>query len=457
MSTDSSRHQPYSAYRGSGVDWLGEIPAHWKVSTVRRHFHVELGKMLNRSSEDGTGMVKPYLRAANVHWNGVELANAGVNEMEFSAAQLERYRLRPGDLLVTEGGVTVGRSTIWNGELEECYYQNSLNRARVLPGSPLSAKYLYYWMYFTTLNGYVDLVADKATFQHLTNEMLCAFPIIVPHASEQRAIAAFLDRETARLDALIARKERLLVLLAEKRAALISHAVTKGLDPSAPMRDSGIAWLGGIPAHWEVKRLKFLASRMTAGPFGSSLTKDLYTQGGYRVYGQEQVIPGDFTVGDYYIAEELYQQMSQYAVVPGDVLISCVGTFGKVAVVPLDAESGVINPRLIKVAPDRSMIVPEYLGAVLKSGVSFGQFEQASRGGTMGVINLGLISEILIPVPPLSEQRTIREELDSTTRRLDTLLAKVQTAIEKLREYRAALISATVTGKIDVRGEAVRE
>ena len=149
----------YPAYRDSGVDWLGEIPAHWEASTVGRHFSVELGKMLNRATEDGTGIVKPYVRAANVHWNGVELDNAGVNEMEFSSAQLERYRLRPGDLLVTEGGVTVGRSVIWSRELEECYYQNSLNRARVLPGSPLSTKYLYYWMYFTTTNGYVDLVA----------------------------------------------------------------------------------------------------------------------------------------------------------------------------------------------------------------------------------------------------------------------------------------------------------
>jgi type I restriction enzyme, S subunit len=444
---------PYSAYRDSGVTWLGEIPAHWEASTVGRHFSVELGKMLNRATEDGTGIVKPYVRAANVHWSGVELDSAGVNEMEFSPRQLERYRLRPGDLLVTEGGVTVGRSAFWRGELEECYYQNSLNRARALPGSPLSAKYLYYWMYFTTQNGYVDLVADKATFQHLTNKMLLAFPIVVPGASEQRAIAVFLDRETARLDALIGKKERLLALLSEKRAALISHAVTKGLDPSVPMRDSGIAWLGEIPAHWEVKRLKFLASRLTAGPFGSSLTKDLYTQGGYRVYGQEQVIPGDFTVGDYYIAEGLYRLMSQYAVAPGDVLISCVGTFGKVAVVPLDAEPGVINPRLIKVTPDRGLIVPEYLEVVLRSGVSYGQFEQASRGGTMGVINLGLISEILIPVPPLSEQRVILEESDSTTRRLDSLLAKVRAAIDTLREYRAALISAAVTGKIDVRGE----
>jgi type I restriction enzyme S subunit len=221
---------PSVLMRDSGIAWLGEIPAHWEVSTVGRHFGVELGKMLNRSSEDGTGMVKPYVRAANVHWNGVDLNNAGVNEMEFSSAQLERYRLRPGDLLVTEGGVTVGRSVVWSGELEECYYQNSLNRARVLPGSPLSTKYLYYWMYFTTTNGYVDLAADKATFQHLTNKMLSAFPFVVPDGSEQRAIAVFLDGQTAKLDALSAKVRAAIEKLREYRAALIAAAVTGKID-----------------------------------------------------------------------------------------------------------------------------------------------------------------------------------------------------------------------------------
>ena len=160
-----------------------------------------------------------------MHWSGVELDSAGVNEWSSPPRQLAEYRLRPGDLLVTEGGVTVGRSAFWRGELKVLLPEFA-EPTRALPGS-LFAKYLYYWMYFTTQNGYVDLVADKATFQHLTNKMLLAFPIVVPGASEQRAIAAFLDRETARLDALIGKKERLLALLAEKRAALISHTVTK--------------------------------------------------------------------------------------------------------------------------------------------------------------------------------------------------------------------------------------
>ncbi|TEU12004.1 MAG: restriction endonuclease subunit S, partial [Anaerolineales bacterium] len=221
---------PTVQMKDSGIEWLGEIPVHWEVGSVKRYFSVELGKMLNRSTEDGSGIMKPYIRAANVHWSGVELDISGVNEMEFSPNQLDRYRLQPGDLLVTEGGVTVGRSIIWNGELDECYYQNSLNRVISLPGSPVSAKFLYYWMYFTKINGYVDLLAGKATFGHLTNVMLKDFLMPAPGGLEQHAITQFLDRKTAEIDALIVKVQESIDILKEYRTALISAAVAGKID-----------------------------------------------------------------------------------------------------------------------------------------------------------------------------------------------------------------------------------
>ena len=136
----------------------------------------------------------------------------------------------------------------------------------------------------------------------------------LPETDEQRVIAAFLDRETAKIDALVAKKERLIELLQEKRTALITRAVTKGLDPNVPMKDSGVEWLGGIPAHWLVARIKYTLVDRISGPFGSSLTKDSYGGSTYRVYGQEQVIPADFAVGDYYIPESKFRAMKRYAV-----------------------------------------------------------------------------------------------------------------------------------------------
>lgn len=214
---------PNTPMRDSGVEWLGEIPADWEVDLVKRHFQVELGKMLNSSQQrDERGELKPYLRAANVYWDGVWLDD--VNEMIFTQDQLERYRLQKGDLLVTEGGVTVGRSTIWQGEIQDCYYQNSLNRAR--PKGRVPSKFLYYWLYFLKLNGYIDTITEKSTFAHLTNEKLEVIPMTVPPTSQIMKIIQVLDKELAQIDNVEKKVKDAIALLRERRTALIAAAVT---------------------------------------------------------------------------------------------------------------------------------------------------------------------------------------------------------------------------------------
>jgi type I restriction enzyme S subunit len=214
----------------------------------------------------------------------------------------------------------------------------------------------------------------------LPTEQFNDFWLPVPPLAEQGAVATFLDDETAKIDALVEEQKRLIELLKEKRQAVISHAVTKGLNPTAPMKDSGVEWLGEVPAHWCVLRLKVLAESIKAGPFGSAITKDQYVASGYRVYGQEQVIPADFSIGDYFISVEKFEELRQYATSPGDILISCVGTFGKVALVPEDAAAGIINPRLLRLRAG-PLASPEFLCTVLRSDVTFEQFALTSRGG----------------------------------------------------------------------------
>lgn len=208
-----------------------------------------------------------------------------------------------------------------------------------------------------------------------------------------------------------------------------------------------------MPAHWQSKRLKFLASNIKAGPFGSALTKDMYVSSGYRVYGQEQVIPGDFSIGDYYIDQTKFAELAQYEIRPDDLLISCVGTFGKIAVVPVDAEPGIINPRLIRLRTVEG-VLPLFLAEVLRSAVTFEQFSVLSRGGTMDVINIGTLSDIWIALPPIAEQSAILSGITSQMARFDALMTQARTAITLLQERRTALISAAVTGQIDVRGLA---
>jgi type I restriction enzyme S subunit len=167
-----------------------------------------------------------------------------------------------GDLLVSEGG-EVGRSAIWRDEIDDCHFQNSVNRVRAIEEN--STSYLYYWMSVMKDKGYIDVLCNKSTIAHFTAEKVEAVPVPYPPEEEQARIASFLDGETAKIDLLVEKQRRLIELLKEKRQAVISHAVTKGLNPHAPMKDSGSDWLGPIPRNWTYLKLKHLATAITDG------------------------------------------------------------------------------------------------------------------------------------------------------------------------------------------------
>jgi len=219
----------YPKYKDSGVEWLGEVPEGWPVTALKRGFEVTLGKMLQTESSSSDDALLPYLRAANIQWAGVDITDIKV--MWFSERDRRQLRLMPGDLLISEGG-DVGRSCIWSSELEECYFQNSVNRVRALDQN--SNRYLYYWIATIKSKGYVDIICNKSTIAHFTAEKVAAVPVPFPTSGEQQTIAAFLDRETAKIDALVAEQENLIALLKEKRQAVISHAVTKGTSEQLP-------------------------------------------------------------------------------------------------------------------------------------------------------------------------------------------------------------------------------
>ena len=415
----------YPAYTDSVVEWLGSVPAHWDVAPFKRMVSLQNGSDHKHiECDDGypvIGSGGPFAYASEFMHDGESV------------------------LLGRKG--TIDKPLYVKGRF---WTVDTMYWSKVQPGA--FGRFAYYAA-LTIPFGYYS---TNTALPSMTKSVLEAHLLATPPESEQVAIAGFLDRETAKIDALVAEQEQLITLLKEKRQAVISHAVTKGLDPSVPMKDSGVEWLGEVPEHWSAVRLKFLASDIKAGPFGSALTKDMYASSGYRVYGQEQVIPGDFSIGDYYIDEATFAQLAQYATQEGDVLISCVGTFGKIAVVPESAEPGIINPRLIRLRVVDE-VSPNYLAEVLRSTVTFEQFSVLSRGGTMDVINIGTLSDIWVAVPPYSEQQTILGELQKLMREFDALVDEAVLSIELLRERRSALISAAVTGQIDVRGLAHQE
>ena len=264
--TATLKYKPYPAYRPSGVEWLEEIPSHWEVKRLKTFANVQLSNVDKKSEE---GQAEVFLcNYVDVYYN--ERIRLGVDFMSATASegQMRRFSLRKGDVLITkdsESWTDIAVPAVVAQDLPDvlCGY----HLAHIRPGSNCDGAFLSRSFSAIGPRDQFHISANGITRFGLTGDAIRSGEFPLPPLTEQRAIAAFLDRETARIDELVARKERLIELLQEKRTALITRAVTRGLDPSAPMKDSGVEWLGEIPAHWEVKRLKYLADFINGAAF----------------------------------------------------------------------------------------------------------------------------------------------------------------------------------------------
>jgi type I restriction enzyme S subunit len=281
----------------------------------------------------------------------------------------------------------------------------------------------------------------------------------LPPLPEQRAIAAFLDRETARIDALVAKKERLIALLQEQRTALITRAVTRGLDPTVPMKDSGVEWLGEIPAHWEVKRLRHLVARIEQGWSPDCENREA-DEDEWGVLKAGCVNRGAFLESEHKALPGALMPIVSLEIAEGDLLMSRASgsreLVGSVAVVPKCRPRLLLCDKVFRLHPYVERADRYFLAYAMNSRVARSQIEVVLSGGSGLANNIAqeVVKDLLFAQPGLPEQRAIAAFLDRETARIDTLIAKVREAIERLKELRTALISAAVTGKIDVRGEA---
>jgi len=443
----------YPKYKSSGMEWLGNVPEHWKVRSLK---HVVSTPITDGPHETPvfSDVGIPFVSAEAVAGGKIDFSKIRAHiSLEDHHRYSAKYSPKRHDIYMVKSGATTGVTAIVDTDIEfNIWSPLAAIRCDHEIAHPL---YILNFLRSRNFQEAVTLNWSFGTQQNIGMGVLGNLSVVLPPLEEQFAIATFLRFETAKIDALISEQEKLITLLAEKRQTTISHAVTKGLNPDVPMKDSGVEWLGEVPEHWRAARLKLLFEDVKAGPFGSALTKDMYVSSGYRVYGQEQVIPADFSIGDYYINQEKFDELQQYSIRPNDILISCVGTFGRIAIVPVGVEPGVINPRLIRIRVVGS-VLPQYLTTVLRSSVVFEQFSLFSRGGTMDVISIGTLSEIIVTVPPNDEQRNIIAFLNAENSRVDELSAEALRGIALLKERRSALISAAVTGKIDVR-QAVQQ
>jgi type I restriction enzyme S subunit len=435
----------YPTYKDSGVEWLGEVPEHWEVTALKHGYVVTLGKMLQPEAASEGDMLLPYLRAANIRWSGID--DSDIKTMWFSTKDRENLRLQVDDLLVSEGG-DVGRSALWKGEIDECYFQNSVNRVR--PDNGNLTSFLRYWMSTMKDKGYIDVLCNKSTIAHFTAEKVGAVPVPLPPVDEQNAIATFLDHETAKIDALIAEQQRLIELLQEKRQAVISHAVTKGLNPDAPMKDSGVEWLEEVPEHWEVRRLKNLLTRPLQ--YGANEAAEL----------DDPDLPRFVRITDIdetgRLRDDTFRSLphdiaAPYLLEDGDVLLARSGaTVGKSFIYSREWGIACFAGYLIRARMREVVCRARWLHFYCQTLGYWAYVGGTQIQATIQNVNAEKYANLWLPVPPPSEQVVIMDKLAATTNDLDNLTAEAMRAINLLQERRSALISAAVTGQIDVRG-----
>lgn len=320
----------------------------------------------------------------------------------------------------------------------------------VLRPSKFDAHYLHYLLVSSEFIERVDTSTYGARMPRASWNFIGNIKVPYPDESKQREIASFLNDSTTYIDTLIDKMKNFRELFEERRESNLMKEITNGADRSTEMKDLSVPWIEDIPDNWEVRKLKWCVQEAVAGPYGSSLTKSMYTDTGPRVYGQQEVIGDNFDATDYRISPEKFQDMSRYQVCSGDLLVSVMGTIGEVSVVPPSAEKGIINPRLVKYVIDESVALPEFIKMVLLSDGIQAMLQKKSNGSTMEGLNMKILGNLSLPIPPISEQKIILNSINKANNVHEKCKNKISQVIDLLHERRRTIITKTVIGDNEI-------
>ena len=426
----------YPAYKDSGIEWLGEIPEHWEVWKVTHGFGSIGSGTTPKSDNDlyyeGTipWITTSELREAEIFETSQKVTEQALRD--YFALKL----YAKGSLAIAMYGATIGRLGILG-------INATVNQACCVFSEPsvFDTKFFYYWLWMR--RPILVSLSTGGGQPNLSQDDLKQLRVPLPPLPEQEAIARFLDHKTAQIDALIAKKEALLARLADKRTALISQAVTQGLDPTVPMRDSGIEWLGEIPEHWEVVKFRYCCS-ITQGQIDPTLPD--YSE--RILIAPNHIESGTGRILFTETASDQGASSGKYLVNPGDIIYSKIRpALNKVCIA--DGYwlcSADMYPIRVDKGIDRSFMIYFLLSE---------QFVKLMVDESMRVampkVNRETLAACPIICPPQNEQREIALYLDLHTKQIDQQSSQIQSAIDKLKQYRTALITNAVTGKIDVR------
>lgn len=453
----------YEKYKDSGSAWIGEIPDSWEATTFRYFINILTDYTANGSFGDLSKNVeyighKSYARLIRLTDLREDLNNANgvwVNEKAYN--YLSKSSLYGGELLLANVGAYSGYSCI----MPKVDYPATLAPNMFLIKQykkDLNTKYLWHLLSSKMFFNYLQIVALSSAQPKLNKENIRQTPIVIPPIIEQEQIAKYLDWKCGEVDRIVEVRERQIKLLAELRTSVISRAVTRGLNPNAPLKDSGIEWIGQIPEHWEVFPIKHLCRNekysIKTGPFGTQLKgDDLQESGDVRVYNQKNVIYGCFDDVRFYVSNQKAERLKSFYTQPNDFLITSRGTIGRAAIIPNDFEMGILHPCLIALRLSKYKVLNKWLLYFVNDTDCFKTgIQLASNATTIEVIYTETLKNTPVAIPSITEQQQIADYLDKKTAEIDSTINKFKVQIDKLKEYRQALITEVVTGKIDVRG-----
>ncbi len=441
LKESDGRRNSYSNYKQTNVDWLGKIPQHWEIHRAEKWFSSTTEKV--QPKEMDCNEVKHY-SLPNIH----EVGDGQIEDPDKIASQ--KKVLTGKEVLVSklnpENGMVVSPEinehiAISSTEFVDLYTENDILR-----------RFAYYFYSSESVKQYLSSEAQSVTLSHkrVNPRVIRRISFPEPPREEQEAIVEFLDRETKRVDELIEKKEELISLLQEREEALITRVTTRGLGGEVSTKEVKNETIAELPENWEESNLGNITTKLTNGYVGP--TRDILTEDGIPYIQSTHINDGEIEFGgEFYVSEEWSRNHRTSKLREGDVLLVQTGDVGESAVVREDLD-GANCHALIIARPVRD-VNSYYLNLFLESRLGKNLLKRTQTGATLKHLNTTRIKDITIPIPPIDEQKEIVEYLESERKRFNSMISQIKQSIERLKEYRTALITEAVTGQIDVRGE----
>ena len=447
------KYKKYPSYKDSGVEWLGEIPDNWDVKPIKTISELDNSGAYGEDPEH-TGTILPVATTAQIdsygRFNVKKMPMRSFNKME-----AKKYICVENDILVVKSSgsadnIISGKAGIIDKHTPAFIFSNFLMKIKPRIDS-VNPYFLFFVLSSNLTKQRIEKMVSATTYPNLKVQEYISAQIPFPKLEEQQQIANFLDKATSKIDTLIEKQTKQIELLKEKRQAVISHAVTKGINPNVPMKDSGVEWLGEIPEHWKIIPLRHLGQLQNGVSKGSDYFGSGYPFINYGDIYNNDIIPSQING----FAQSSLEDRIAYSVKKGDMFFTrtseTIHDIGMASTCLQTIPNATFSGFTIRFRQLKEVLIPSFSRYQFRSGYSQSFFVKEMNLVTRASLGQDLLKRLHTIVPPLKEQQQIANYLDDKTSKIDTLIEKSNRSIELLKEKRTAIISAAVTGKIDVR------